>query len=184
MPALSSSSASFQTDPAKTDPTKARTKVRPILNRLPRARPTDSRSAIRPTDSRPVSRSGKRPSALRAGSRTRRYSVHSLAVAIIIVGLATAGCAQYAEPSAGAPVAISQQECVSAVFTVLTGIIAKPQDDQPFVDFVNHYGTQSATYTAYRDSYNPFYNEAIHHGIKAAENDVRIVVTRDCSTDS
>jgi hypothetical protein len=111
--------------------------------------------------------------------------VHSLALAIVIVGLTTAGCAQLAQPSAEAPAAaVSQQECVSAVFSVLTGIIAKPQDDQPFEDFVNHYGTQSATYTAYRDSYNPFYNEAVEHGIKAAENDVRTVVNRDCSTDS
>jgi ubiquitin len=156
------------------------TKVRPILNRLPQVR----LSQVRPADSRPATRSGRRPSTARQDSKARRHTAHSLAVVIIIVGLATAGCAQFAEPSAGAPTPVSQHECVDAVFTVLSGIIAKPQDDQPFEDFVNHYGTQSATYTAYRDSYNPFYNEAVQHGIKAAENDVRTVVTRDCTTDS
>jgi len=164
MPTLSSRSASFQTDT---------TKVRPILNRLPQ---------VRPTDSRPSSRRRNRPGNPRPDGRTHRHSVHRLAVAIIIAGLTTAGCAQLTDPSAEPPAAVSQQTCVDAVFTVLTGTITSPQDDHPFEDFVNRYGTQSATYAAYRDSYNPFYNEAVQHGIKAAEDDVRTVVTRDCST--
>jgi hypothetical protein len=132
------------------------------------------------------SRIPSRPIRIRpADSRPARHAGHykgALAVAIIIVGLTAAGCGQYADPSAAASTPVSQQECVSAVYTVLSGMIAKPDDDQPFDDFVTHYGTTSATYAAYRDSYDPFYNEAITHGIKAAEEAVHGTVTRDCST--
>jgi hypothetical protein len=106
------------------------------------------------------------------------------AVLVIIVGLTTVGCGQYADPSAEASTPVNQQQCVSAVYNVLTAMIAKPDDDQPFDDFVTHYGTTSATYTAYRDSFDPFYNEAVAHGIKAAETAVRDTVTRDCATAS
>ncbi|HEY4019034.1 MAG TPA: hypothetical protein VGM75_10130 [Pseudonocardiaceae bacterium] len=115
-----------------------------------------------------------------ASRPTRIHLKGTLVVAIIIVGLATASCGQY--PTADAATPISQQECVSAVYTVLTGMIAKPNDDQPFDDFVTHYGTASPTYAAYRDSFDPFYNEAVAHGIKAAEQTVRGTVTKDCST--
>jgi hypothetical protein len=109
----------------------------------------------------------------------------TLAVAIIIVGLTTASCGQYTDTTADAATAtVSRQECASAVYTVLSGMIAKPDDDQPFDDFVTRYGTTSPTYAAYRDSFDPFYNEAIVHGIKAGEQTVRDTVTKDCATAS
>jgi hypothetical protein len=132
----------------------------------------------RPADSRPPA-PGDQCRATRL-----RHSKGTLAVAIIIVGLTAAGCGQYADPSAAAAPPVTQQECVSAVYTVLTSMVAKPDDDQPFDDFVTHYGTGSPTYTAYRDSFDPFYNEAVAHGLKAAESAVRGTVTRDCSTTS
>lgn len=105
----------------------------------------------------------------------------TFAVAIIIIGLTAAGCGRYVDPSADPGSQVPPQECVSAVYTVLTGMVAKPDDDQPFEDFVNRYGAASPTYTAYRDSFDPFYNDAVAHGIKAAEQDVRATVTRDCA---
>lgn len=132
----------------------------------------------RPADSRP-STPGDQCRATRL-----RHPKGTLAVAIIIVGLTAAGCGQYSDPSATAATPVTQQECVSAVYTVLTGMVAKPDDDQPFDDFVTHYGTTSPTYAAYRDSFDPFYNEAVAHGLKAAEAAVRGTVTRDCSTTS
>jgi hypothetical protein len=116
---------------------------------------------------------------------TRSHLKGTLAVAIIIVGLTTVSCGQYSDSTASTSAAagpVSQQECVSAVYTVLTGMIAKPNDDHPFDDFVTHYGTTSPTYAAYRDSFDPFYSEAVAHGIKAAEQTVRGTVTKDCST--
>lgn len=132
----------------------------------------------RPADSRPPT-PGDQCRATRL-----RHSKGTLTVAIIIVGLTAAGCGQYAASTATAATPVTQQECVSAVYTVLTGMVAKPDDDQPFDDFVTRYGTTSSTYTAYRDSFDPFYNEAVAHGLKAAETAVRGTVTRDCSTTS
>ncbi|HEX4221359.1 MAG TPA: hypothetical protein VHZ97_03285, partial [Pseudonocardiaceae bacterium] len=61
----------------------------------------------------------------------------TVAVAIIIVGLTATGCGQPSDAStAAASAPVSQQECVSAVYTVLSGMIAKPDDNQPFDDFV------------------------------------------------
>ena len=139
------------------------TRSAPFPPRTP-SRPT----RFRPADSRPARHAGR--------------AKGTLVVAIIIVGLTTAGCGQYADPSADASTPVSQQECVSAVYDVLSGMVAKPDDDQPFDDFVTRYGTTSATYAAYRDSFDPFYNEAVAHGIKAAESAVRDTVTRDCAT--
>lgn len=113
---------------------------------------------------------------------TRTHFKGTLAVAIIIVGLTTVSCGQYSDPTADSASPVSQQECVSAVYTVLSGMIAKPDDDQPFDDFVTRYGTTSPTYAAYRDSFDPFYNEAVAHGIKVAEETVRGTVTKDCAT--
>lgn len=106
----------------------------------------------------------------------------TFAVAIIVIGLTTAGCGRYVDPGADSSGQVSRQECVSAVYAVLSGMVARPNDDQPFEDFVNHYGAASPTYTAYRDSFDPFYNDALTHGIKAAEQDVRATVIRDCTT--
>lgn len=117
-----------------------------------------------------------------ASRPTRIHLKGTLVVAIIIVGLATASCGQYPTADAATPTSTSPQECVSAVYTVLTGMIAKPNDNQPFDDFVTHYGTTSPTYAAYRDTFDPFYNEAVAHGIKVAEQTVRGTVTKDCST--
>lgn len=113
---------------------------------------------------------------------TRTHLKGTLAVAIIIVGLTTVSCGQYSDSTSAATGPVSRQECVSAVYTVLSGMIAKPNDDQPFDDFVTRYGTTSPTYTAYRDSFDPFYNEAVAHGIKVAEETVRGTVTKDCAT--
>ena len=150
----------------------------------PRSAPFPPRVPSRPTRNRPADSRPPTPGdQCRATRSVRvRHPKGSLAVAIIIVGLTAAGCGQYADSSASAAVPVSQQECVSAVYTVLSGMIAKPDDDQPFDDFVTRYGTTSATYTAYRDSFDPFYNEAVAHGIKAAEQAVRGTVTKDCST--
>lgn len=172
MPTLSSRSAPSQTNsaPVRTD--------------------RDNRDNVRPANSRPApppaNRAARRRAAKRTarGTRSPRHSVPVLVVAIVIVGLTSAGCGQDSTSGAAGLASISPQECEQAVFDVLSGIIAKPQDDQPFETFVSRYGTQSATYAAYRDSFNPFYNEAVSHGIKAAENDVRGTVTKDCSADS
>ncbi len=117
-------------------------------------------------------------------SRPADFRFHkgaTFAVAIIIIGLTTAGCGRYIDPSAYSSGQVTQRECVSAVYTVLSGMVAKPDDDQPFENFLSRYGTASPTYTAYRDSFDPFYNDAVAHGIKAAEQDVRTTVTRDCA---
>lgn len=144
-----------------------------VPSRPTRMRPADTRPAT-PGDQCQTTRS----------SKNLRHAKGTLAVAIIVVGLTAAGCGQPAEQSAEAPAPVSQQECVSAVYTVLSGMIVKPDDDQPFDDFVARYSPTSPTYTAYRDSFDPFYNEAVSHGIKAAEDAVRSTVTRDCSTTS
>lgn len=140
------------------------------------SRPTRTR----PADTRPPA-PGEQCQSKRS-SKCLRHPKGTLALAIIIVGLTAAACGQPAEPSVDASAPVSQQECVSAVYTVLSGMIAKPDDDQPFDDFVTRYSPTSATYTAYRDSFDPFYSEAVTHGVKAAEDAVRTTVTRDCST--
>ena len=132
----------------------------------------------RPADSRPTT-PGDQCRATR-----QRHAKGTLAVAIIIVGLTAAGCGQYADSGGAAASPVSRQECVSAVYAVLTGMVAKPDDDQPFEDFVTRYGTTSPTYAAYRDSFDPFYTEAVAHGLKAADAAVHNTVTRDCSTTS
>ena len=147
----------------------------------PRSAPFPPRTPSRPTRHRPADSRPPTPGDQCRATRVRHHK-GSLAVAIIIVGLTAAGCGQYGEPSAAAAAPVSQQECVSAVYSVLSGMVAKPDDDQPFDDFVTHYGTTSPTYAAYRDSFDPFYNEAVAHGIKAAEQAVRDTVAKDCST--
>lgn len=142
-----------------------------VPSRPTRTRPADTRPPM-PGDQCRLTRSSKH----------LRHAKGTLAVAIIIVGLTTAACGQPAGPNVDASAPVSQQECVSAVYTVLSGMIAKPDDDQPFDDFVTRYSPNSPTYTAYRDSFDPFYSEAVAHGVKAAEDAVRGTVTRDCST--
>lgn len=148
----------------------------------PRSAPFPPRVSSGPTHRRPADSRPPAPGDHCRATRLR-HQKGTLAVAIIIVGLTAAGCGQYAESSAAAapPAPVTQQECVSAVYTVLTGMVAKPDDDQPFDDFVTRYGTTSPTYAAYRDSFDPFYNEAVAHGLKAAEAAVRGTVTKDCA---
>src|SRR5437879_12066764 len=144
----------------------------------PRSAPFPPRVPSGPTHRRPADSRPPTPGDQCRATRTR-HPKGTLAVAIIIVGLTSAGCGQHADPGASAATPVSQQECVSAVYTVLTGMVAKPDDDQPFGEFVTRYGTTSPTYAAYRDSFDPFYAEAVAHGIKAAEQAVRGTVTRD-----
>jgi hypothetical protein len=151
-----------------------------------RSAPIPPRDPSRPTSQRPANRRPATPTQAPAIRSAARHHKGTFAVAIIIIGLTTAGCGHFigssTDPSADAAGQVSQQECVSAVYTVLTGMVAKPDDDQPFEDFVNRYGADSPTYTAYRDSFDPFYTDAVTHGIKSAEQDVRTLVTRDCAT--
>ena len=146
----------------------------------PRSAPSSPRASSRPNRNRPADSRPPAPGDQCRATRVR-HPKSSLAVAIIIVGLTAAGCGQYTDASASAA-PVSQQECVSAVYTVLTGMVATPDDDQPFDNFVTRYGTTSPTYAAYRDSFDPFYNEAVAHGIKAAEQVVHGTVAKDCST--
>ena len=148
----------------------------PALSPRVPSRPTRPR----PANSRPARRAGRTTGPLTIATVAKG----TVAVAIIIVSLTTAGCGQPAEESAAVSAPVSQQECVSAVYTVLSGMIVKPDDNAPFDDFVTRYGTASPTYAAYRDSFDPFYSEASAHGIKAAETAVHATVTKDCSTAS
>ena len=110
----------------------------------PRSAPFPPRVSSGPTHRRPADSRPPTPGDQCRATRLR-HSKGTLAVAIIIVGLTAAGCGQYADSTATATAAtpVTQQECVSAVYTVLTGMIAKPDDDQPFDDFVTRYGTTS-----------------------------------------
>jgi hypothetical protein len=97
---------------------------------------------------------------------------------VVVIGCAAVACGQ-ADTAPAAPSA--QQQCVQAVFDVLSGMITKPYDSQPFADFVTRYGTQSVTYSAYLDVFSSFRSLSAAQGVRAAEDRLRAAVTRDCA---
>lgn len=101
-----------------------------------------------------------------------------VAVCAVVVGCAVAACGQAdSMPRQPSP----QQECVQAVFDVLSGMISRPYDSQPFADFVTRYGTQSVTYSAYLDVFTSFRSLSAAEGVHSAEDRLRGAVTRDCA---
>jgi hypothetical protein len=109
------------------------------------------------------------------GSRTIAIVI---AVTACCVG---AGCGQ---PSSAIRTPTAQdtgQECVQAVFSVLSGMFTKPYDNGPFEAFITRYGTQSVTYNAYLDVFTSFYSLSTAAGVTSAESRLRSTVTRDCA---
>jgi hypothetical protein len=108
--------------------------------------------------------------------------VAGVALAVVIFGGTTTGCAQSsAPPIQAAPRATAQQACVQAVLDVLSGMFSRPFDNRPFQDFVTRYGTQSVTYGAYRDAFAPFYDLAATDGVRSAEQRLRAAITKECA---
>jgi hypothetical protein len=116
--------------------------------------------------------------------------VRRTVILAVLVGVATgalaAGCARppqtMSQATAGSPnPATAAQQCAQAVFTLLSTMVSRPYDGRPVQDFLLRYGTTSAAYAAYRDSFTMFFNEAAQHGVQAAENAVRVLVQRDCA---
>jgi hypothetical protein len=104
-----------------------------------------------------------------------------VAACVAVVGCAVVACGQAdSAPRAPSP----QQQCVQAVFGVLSGMITRPYDSQPFADFVTRYGTQSVTYSAYLDVFSSFRDLSAAQGVHAAEDRLRGTVTRDCAAAS
>lgn len=104
--------------------------------------------------------------------------------AVVVVGCVATGCA-HADSSLQRPTrADAQQQCVQAVFGVLSGMADRPYDSRPFADFVTRYGTQSVTYSAYLDVFTPFQSLSASQGVQGAENRLRATVTRDCAAAS
>jgi hypothetical protein len=104
---------------------------------------------------------------------------------LVIIGCA--GCAASGQTTRSVPtvptVAVSaQQQCVQAVFTVLSGMVSRPYDNRPFEDFVTRYGTDSVTYSAYRDTFTSFYDLSASQGIRGAENRLRASITEECAS--
>jgi len=100
-------------------------------------------------------------------------------LAVVILGCAASGCAQ--SPGQAVPRATARQDCVRAVFDVLSGMAARPFDNQPFQDFVTRYGTESVTYNAYRNAFAPFYDLAATQGVLGAEQRLRAEITKECA---
>lgn len=108
--------------------------------------------------------------------------------ALAVAGAVTAccliaGCGQPSstlEPTRGP----NQQECVQAVFDVLSGMFSRPYDSGPFESFITRYGTQSVTYNAYLDVFTSFYSLSNSGGVPGAESRLRPIVTRDCAAAS
>lgn len=91
-----------------------------------------------------------------------------------------AACAQ--QPPATTPTAgDAQQECVQAVFTVLSGMFTRPYDNAPFERFITRYGTQSVTYNAYLNVFTSFYSLSTASGVAEAESRLRPTLMRDCA---
>jgi hypothetical protein len=100
-----------------------------------------------------------------------------VAVTVIAIGCLAAGCGQ--SSPAGHPGTVAQ--CVRAVFDVLSGMVNRPFDDRPFQDFVVRYGTGSVAYTTYRDLFTSFHRLANSVGVRATEDRLRPIATRDCA---
>lgn len=123
---------------------------------------------------------------VRAGVARARAAVvvGCVAVCCVAVCCVAAGCGTGVPGSEGAPAESAQQECVDAVFGVLSGMIDRPYDNRPFQDFVTRYGTGSVTYSAYLDVFSSFYSLSASQGVRGAEDRLRATVTRDCAAAS
>ncbi|HYS35823.1 MAG TPA: hypothetical protein VEO01_09350 [Pseudonocardiaceae bacterium] len=102
------------------------------------------------------------------------------AVLVVVISSAATGCAQATSSTKAISRTTAQQACVQAVFDVLSGMVNRPFDNQPFQDFVTRYGTESVTYNAYRDSFAPFYDLAATQGVQGAEQHLRALITKEC----
>ncbi|HEX5403778.1 MAG TPA: hypothetical protein VFX16_15935 [Pseudonocardiaceae bacterium] len=109
-----------------------------------------------------------------------RAGLVAACAAMLMVG----GCGQAAQTTPGPSAAITQQQCVQAVFNVLRGMASKPYDAQPFESFVTTYGTQSVTYDAYLDVFTSFNTLSANNGVQRAETRLLPTVSRDCSPGS
>jgi hypothetical protein len=103
--------------------------------------------------------------------------------AVLMIGCAATGCAQTSQTTQAVPTnpVTPQQQCVQAVFAVLSAMVSHPYDNRPFEDFVARYGTTSVTYAAYRDAFTPFYDLSATRGIRGAEDRLRDSVTKECA---
>jgi hypothetical protein len=113
-----------------------------------------------------------------------RAGVAGVCAAVVVVGCVAAGCGSDASGTQGPTGENVRQECVDAVFGVLSGMIERPYDNRPFQDFVTRYGTGSVTYSAYLDVFSSFYSLSASQGVHAAEARLRSTVTRDCAASS
>jgi hypothetical protein len=110
--------------------------------------------------------------------------VARLCAAVVVIGCVAAACADSTSPSQGSASSNPQQQCVQAVFDVLSGMITRPYDNRPFEAFVTRYGTQSVTYNAYLDVFTSFYGLSADDGVRGAEQRLRPTVTKDCGASS
>jgi hypothetical protein len=102
--------------------------------------------------------------------------------ALVIFGIT--GCAQSGQTPSTLPTTGNtspREQCVQAVFTVLSGMVSRPYDNRPFEDFVTRYGTGSVTYSAYLTAFTPFYDLASTQGIRGAETRLRPTIERACA---
>jgi hypothetical protein len=113
-----------------------------------------------------------------------RAGVARVCSVVVVVGCVVTGCGEAVSTPQGPTQASNQQQCVQAVFDVLSGMIAKPFDNAPFQAFVTRYGTQSVTYNAYLDVFTSFYSLSADHGVPGAESRLRAIVARDCTQPS
>lgn len=104
--------------------------------------------------------------------------------AVAVLGCVATGCAHTTSATRGSALSSPQQQCVQAVFDVLSGMITKPYDNGPFEAFVTRYGTQSVTYNAYLDVFTSFYSLSANDGVRGAEQRLRPMVTKDCAASS
>jgi hypothetical protein len=105
-------------------------------------------------------------------------------VGAALVILICTGCAQSTQTPSSLPTGVRptpQEQCVQAVFTVLSGMVSRPYDNRPFEDFVTRYGTGSVTYSAYLTAFTPFYDVAATQGIGGAEKRLRPTIERACA---
>ncbi|HEY0806949.1 MAG TPA: hypothetical protein VGD84_17895 [Pseudonocardiaceae bacterium] len=119
-----------------------------------------------------------------------RVHMADVCAAVLMIGCAATGCAQTSQTTQAVPTnpVTPQQQCVRAVFAVLSAMVSHPHDNRPFEDFVARYGTTSVTYAAYRDAFTPFYDLSAPfydlsatHGIRGAEDRLRDSVTKKCA---